>query len=169
MSDGGAPSAGGAGGELARNPHAEPLQMRALITHPPRQVLLLCVHNSARSQMAEGFARVMAPEGVQIWSAGTEPTRLHPLAVQVMKEVGIDISGQRAKSLDDVPWREADTVVTLCGEAQDVCPAVAGDVRRVHWPLPDPAAAPESVALEVFREVRSEIKWRVSSLWPRED
>jgi len=141
----------------------------AFITAPPRHILLLCIHNSARSQMAEGFARAMAPEGAEVWSAGSQPTKVHPLAIEVMKEVGIDISAQTSKSLDDVPWREADTVVTLCGEAEEVCPNVAAEVRRVFWPLPDPASAPVAKRLETFREVRDEIRWRVSSLWPGGD
>jgi len=131
-------------------------------------VLLLCVHNSARSQMAEGFARVYAPAGTHVWSAGTEPSRVHPVAIEVMREIGIDITAQHSKSLDDVPWREADTVVTLCGEGDEACPAVAVDVRRVHWPLPDPSAAAEVDRLTVFREVRDAIRWRVAALWPRE-
>jgi arsenate reductase len=138
----------------------------AFISAPPRRLLFLCVHNSARSQIAEGFARAMAPAEVEIWSAGTEPSGVNPLAVEVMKEVGIDISGHRSRRVDDVPWREADTVVTLCGEAAEVCPAVGGDVRRVHWPLPDPAAAPEARQLEAFRECRDELRWRIGSLWP---
>jgi thioredoxin type arsenate reductase len=138
----------------------------AFITAPPRAVLMLCVHNSARSQMAEGFARALAPEGVRVWSAGSQPSRVHPLAIQVMQEVGIDVSGQHSKSVDDVPWREADTVITLCGE--EVCPVLPAAVRRVHWPLPDPSAAPEADRLRVFRDVRDEIRWRVAALWARE-
>ena len=126
---------------------------------------MLCVHNSARSQMAEGFARSMAPEGVTVWSAGSQPTKLNPLAVQVMQEAGIDISGQRAKRLDEVPLDEADTIVTLCDPNE--CPVVAVKVRRIHWPLDDPTAAPEAERLEAFRAARDEIRWRVSSLWPR--
>jgi arsenate reductase len=148
--------------EPARRPEA-------FITRPPRRVLFLCTHNAARSQIAEGFARVMAPQQTEIWSAGTERTRVHPAAIEVMKEVGIDISNHTSKTLDDVPWREADTVVTLCGDADEKCPAVAASVRRVHWPLPDPSAAPEAQQFEAFREARDEIHWRVSSLWPRED
>lgn len=132
-------------------------------------MLFLCVHNSARSQIAEGFARVTAPADVQVWSAGTVPGRVHPRAIEVMAEVGIDLAGQRSKSIDDVPWREADTVVTLCGEAEEACPAVASSVRIVHWPLPDPSQAPEDAQLEAFREAREEIRWRVASLWPRGD
>jgi len=136
------------------------------VSTPPRRVVFVCVHNSARSQMAEGFARALAPGGTEIWSAGTEPGRVHPSAVEVMLEAGIDISGQHAKGLGDVPWREADTVVTLCGEADEVCPAVSANVRRVHWGLPDPSGAPEAIRLKAFREARDEIRWRVSSLWP---
>jgi arsenate reductase len=138
----------------------------AFISAPPRRVLFLCVHNSARSQMAEGFARAVAPPGVEVMSAGTEPSRVHPDAIEAMREAGIDITHQRSKALDTVRWQEADTVVTLCGEAAEVGPAVGGAVRRVHWPLPDPAAAPENVRLDTFRLIRDEIRWRVSSLWP---
>ncbi len=144
----------------------EPTRPPAFITAPPRRVLFLCTHNSSRSQIAEGFARALAPEGVEVWSAGTAPTQVHPLAIQVMQEVGFDLSGQRSKSLDQVPWREADTVVTVCGDGELQCPTVAGDVRRVHWPLPDPTQAPQDQALEAFRAIRDEIRWRVSSLWP---
>jgi arsenate reductase len=142
-----------------------PARPPAFITLPPKKALFVCVHNAARSQMAEGFARALAPEGTEIWSAGTQPGALHPMAVEVMKELGIDISAQHSKSLDEVPWRTADTVITLCGESDEVCPAVASTVRRVHWPLPDPAAAPEAERLATFREVRDEIRWRIAALW----
>ena len=148
-----------------KNP--QPARPAAVITRPPGRVVFLCVHNSARSQMAEGFARSLAPAGVEVWSAGTEPGKVHEKAVEAMKELGIDLSGQRSKHVDEVPWRDADTIVTLCGEAEETCPAVAATVRRVHWPLPDPSAAPKAKQLEVFREVRDEIRWRVASLWPR--
>jgi arsenate reductase len=130
-------------------------------------VLFLCIHNSSRSQMAEGFARSLAPAGVEVMSAGSEPRGVHPCAVEAMREVGLDLTSQQSKHLDAVPWRECDTVVTLCGEADEACPTLAGDVRRVHWPLPDPSAAPEAERMAVFREVRDEIRWRVASLWPR--
>lgn len=138
----------------------------AFITKPPRAVLFLCLHNSSRSQIAEGFARALAPAGVTVMSAGTEPRGVNPHAIEVMREAGVDISGQASRHLDEVAWRDADTVVTLCGEGAEVCPVVAGDVRRVHWPLPDPSQAPPERALQVFREVRDEIRWRVASLWP---
>ncbi|HTM58640.1 MAG TPA: arsenate reductase ArsC [Candidatus Udaeobacter sp.] len=136
---------------------------------PARRVLFLCTHNSARSQIAEGLARSIAPEGAEVWSAGTSPGAVHPLAIEVMKEIGIDLSGHRSKKLDETPWREADTVVTLCAEAAESCPVIGGNVRRLHWPLPDPGRAPESERLTAFRTVRDELKWRVSSLWPGGD
>src|SRR5262249_30899140 len=134
---------------------------------PPRAVLFLCVHNSARSQMAEAFARALAPDGVRVWSAGSERTRVHPLAIQVMLESGIDIGEQRSKTVDEVPWRDADTIVTLCAEADETCPTVPGIARRLHWPLPDPSAAEGPRAIEAFRAARDEIRRRVASLWPR--
>ena len=139
----------------------------AFVSRPPMRLLFLCVHNSSRSQIAEGFARALAPPGVSVMSAGTEPTGVHPRAVEVMKEAGIDVSGQRSKRLKEVPWAECDTVVTLCGEAAESCPTLAGDVRRVHWPLPDPSAVHGPDQLDAFRQVRDEIRWRVASLWPR--
>lgn len=147
---------------MTATPHPPPF-----VSAPPKRVVFLCVHNSARSQIAEGLARALAPAGTEVWSAGTEPGRLHPAAIEVMNEAGIDISGQRSKGLDEVPWREADTVVTLCGEADEVCPVVGAEVRRLHWRLPDPAAAPVAGRLQAFRETRDEIRWRISSLWPR--
>jgi arsenate reductase len=131
----------------------------------PERVLFLCVHNSARSQIAEGLARHAAPAGAQVWSAGSEPRSVHPMAIEVMREIGIDLSDQRSKSLDQVPWREADTVVTLCGEAEEVCPVLPSQVRKLHWPLADPSLAAESEQREAFRRVRDEIGRRIAALW----
>ena len=142
---------------------------KALISRPPSKVLFLCQHNSSRSQIAEGFARSVAPEGVVVMSAGTEPRTVHPRAIEVMAEVGIDLREHQSKALDAVPWNEADTVVTLCGEGAQACPEVGGEVRRVHWHLPDPSAVPEAQQLAAFREARDEIRWRVASLWPHGD
>ena len=139
----------------------------AFITRPALKVLFLCVHNSSRSQMAEAFARSLAPQGVTVMSAGTEPSQVHPRAIEVMKDAGLDLSGQSSKALDSVPWRECDTVVTLCGEAEESCPQLAANVRRIHWPLPDPSAVKGAKQLDAFRDVRDEIRWRVASLWPR--
>src|SRR2546425_9501928 len=128
-------------------------------------VLFLCVANSARSQMAEGLARTLAPPGYRFWSAGSEPGTLHPLAVAVMKEQRIDISQQRAKGLPAIPLGEVDTVVTLC--AEEVCPVVPGTVRRLHWPLPDPARATGTDAerLTAFRTTRDALRQLLPSIW----
>ena len=121
-------------------------------------ILFLCVANSARSQMAEGLARALAPEGYRFLSAGSNPGTLNPLAVRALAETGIDIAHHRAKGLDDVPLAEADVVVTLC--AEEVCPFVPGRVQRLHWPLPDPA--PD---LAAFRRVRDELRRLLPALW----
>lgn len=123
-----------------------------------RDILFLCVANSSRSQMAEGLARTMLPGGTQVWSAGSEPTQVNPLAVRAMEEIGIDISGRRSKSVEEIDRDRIGTVVTLC--AEEVCPVFPGDVVRHHWPFRDPAAATgsEDDRLEAFRSVRDEIR-----------
>ncbi|MDR7402945.1 MAG: arsenate reductase (thioredoxin) [Armatimonadota bacterium] len=129
-------------------------------------VLFLCTGNSCRSQMAEGFARALGGERVEVYSAGLEPAGLHPRAVAVMAEAGIDISGQTSDPLDPEVLRRADLVVTLCGDARDRCPVTPPAVRHLHWPLPDPARAAggEEAVMAVFRSVRDEIRARVWEL-----
>ncbi len=116
--------------------------------------------------MAEGFAQKVATQDVQIQSAGTEPKTVNPMAIQVMKEVGIDISGHKSKGLDSVPLEKVDLVITLCGEAAESCPILSEKIERLYWPLPDPALAQgdEETVLKSFREVRDEIRARVESL-----
>ena len=130
-------------------------------------VLFLCVANSARSQLAEAWARVLAPEGVRVHSAGSHPGTLNPMAVRVMSEVGIDLSGHHSKSVDDVPLERVGVVVTLCSE--EVCPTLPGTVERLHWPFEDPAAETggEEAALEAFRTARDGIEKRVRELFGR--
>ena len=130
-------------------------------------ILFPCVANSARSQMAKGLARAQAPPSYRFWSAGSEPGTLHPLAVTALAELGIDISQHRSKGLPDVPLEEVDTIVTLCTE--EVCPVVPGGVRRLHWPLPDPARATgsEEERLAAFQAARDELMRRLPSLWAR--
>jgi arsenate reductase len=132
-------------------------------------VLFLCTGNSCRSQMAEGFARRLAPAGVEVHSAGIDPVGVNPRARSVMDEIGIDIGEQRSKDLDAVPLDRIDTLVTLCGDAAERCPALPGDWERLHWPLRDPAHAEgeDAQVLQVFREVRDEIAARVRSLFPQ--
>jgi arsenate reductase len=126
-------------------------------------VVFLCVANSARSQMAEAFARASAPAGWEVYSAGSRPTQLNPLVTEVLDEVNIDSSGQRSKSMDHVPLLDADWVITLCAEEE--CPVGVTRGRKLHWPLPDPAAAPSEHALETFRNVRDRIRERIQQFW----
>jgi arsenate reductase len=128
-------------------------------------VLFLCVANSARSQMAEGIAGSLAPAGTKIWSAGSRPTSVCPEAIAVLKEIGIDISRQRAKAVAEIPAAEVDTVITLCGEEE--CPVFLGKATRLHWGLPDPAAVNGSEAerLDAFRKVRDDLRRRINGLF----
>jgi len=115
--------------------------------------------------MAEGLARAVAPEGWRIYSAGSDPGLVHPLAVEVMGEIGIDISAHRSKGTDEVPLNEADVIVTLCSE--EVCPSAQGRARHLHWPLPDPASEGEMIRYQVdaFRSVRDALKTKLESFW----
>lgn len=132
----------------------------------PVRVLFLCAANSCRSQMAEGFARHWGHGVIEAYSAGTQPTVLHPLTVEVMRERGVDVARQRAKGLSEVP-EQYDLVVTVCDQAAESCPVLPGaGGRLLHWSLPDPAQAtgtPEEVKA-AFRRVRDEIEARVRSL-----
>lgn len=127
------------------------------------RILFLCVANSARSQMAEGWARSLAPDA-EVYSAGSEPAVVNPLAIEVMGEVGVDLTGHRSKNFDDVPFERVETVVTLC--AEEVCPVLPGDVERIHWPIEDPAAVEgdREAKLQAFRAARDEIRRRLNSL-----
>jgi arsenate reductase len=127
-----------------------------------RGLLFLCVANSARSQMAEGIARQLAGDALRVQSAGSQPSRVNPLAAAALAEIGIDSSTQRSKSVDEIDPATVDTVITLC--AEEVCPVFLGAARRLHWPLPDPAGHAESAAasLERFRAVRDELRSRLA-------
>lgn len=144
------------------------LEARLLRAVAPGHLLFLCVANSARSQMAEGIARRLAPPGVRVSSAGSEPSRINPSAVRALAEIGIDAAGQRSKRVEEIRAAgrpEVDAVITLC--AEEVCPVWLGDARRVHWPLADPAAvagSPETV-LASFRQVRDELRRRLGALF----
>ncbi len=128
-------------------------------------VLFLCVANSARSQMAEGLARAVAPKDREIYSAGSAPTHLNPFARQVMQELGIDISSHRSKAIDEIPSDRIETVITLCGE--EVCPVFPGKVERFHWPFEDPAAAQGSdeEVRKDFRSIRDQIRTKIEDFF----
>jgi protein-tyrosine-phosphatase len=134
-----------------------------------RGILFLCVANSARSQIAEGIARSLAPAGVKIGSAGSRPSFVRPEAITVLREIGIDISDSRSKSVFDIPPTDVDTVITLCAEEE--CPVFLGKANRLHWGLPDPAAAGGSEAerLDAFRKTREELSRRIAALFEQSE
>jgi arsenate reductase len=130
------------------------------------RILFLCTGNSCRSQMAEGWARHLKADHIEAFSAGTDPKGLNPRAVQVMKEAGVDISGQRSKHVGELLDQEFDYVVTLCGAAREACPVFPGNTKLRHVGFEDPAAAEgtEEEIMAVFRRVRDQIKRLIESL-----
>jgi arsenate reductase (thioredoxin) len=126
----------------------------------PQSILFLCVANSARSQMAEGLARAKFGARLRVQSAGSQPSEVNPLAIEALREVGVDISAHVSKSVDTIDPVSVDLVVTLC--AEEVCPMGLAGVRRVSWPLTDPAGPNRSI--ERFREARDEIARRLDAL-----
>ncbi|MBF8378209.1 arsenate reductase (thioredoxin) [Alicyclobacillus mali] len=135
-----------------------------------KRIYFLCTGNSCRSQMAEGWARHLGGERIEVQSAGIEAHGLNPRAVQVMREVGIDISHHRSKLIDPDFLEQADYVITLCGDANDRCPVTPPHVKRLHWGFPDPAKATgsEEEILNQFRQVRDAIGARIRSFLDRE-
>src|SRR5262249_38246366 len=129
-------------------------------------VLFLCTGNSCRSQMAEGFARQMGGGVIEAYSAGTNTVGINPRAVQVMREAGIDLSTHSSKSVSAIDQKRIEVVVTLCGDAAENCPTFPGAVKRIHWPLEDPAKAhgSEEEIMAVFRATREAIRLRVTQL-----
>jgi arsenate reductase (thioredoxin) len=127
------------------------------------RVLFLCTHNSARSQMAEGLLRDLAGDRFEAMSAGTETTRVRPLAVRAMREMGVDISGQESKTLDRYLREPFDYVITVCDDANEACPFFPGAADRLHWSFEDPSKAEgtEEERLAVFRSVRDRIRERI--------
>ena len=122
------------------------------------RVLILCTGNSARSQMAEGLLRAMAGERFQVASAGVAPSSVRPEAIEVMREIGIDISKHRSKSVDEFTGERFDYVITVCDNAREHCPVFPGDAKLIHWSFDDPAVTGDET---VFRRVRDEIKERL--------
>jgi arsenate reductase len=131
----------------------------------PRHFLFLCVANSARSQMAEGIGRALAPAGVKVSSAGSKPSKVNPFAIRALDEIGIDLRGHHSKSVDSISPDGVDAVITFC--AEEVCPVFLGKATRVHWGMPDPAGAgrTDEEQLQAFRNVRDEIRRRFEVLF----
>jgi len=129
------------------------------------RVLILCTGNSARSQMAEGLLRNLTGGTMEVFSAGSKPSAVNPLAIHAMAEHGIDISQQRSKHLDEYRSQPFDYVITVCDQAAETCPLFPGKAQRVHWSFTDPAAVQGTAAeqLEVFRTVRNAIEQQLKT------
>lgn len=129
-------------------------------------LLFLCTGNSCRSQMAEGWSRLLGGGDHRVESAGIEAHGKNPRAIAVMAEKGVDISGQESTVVDDAMLQRADVVVTVCGHADELCPALPPSVRKIHWPLSDPAKATgtENEVMAAFRATRDEVEARVREL-----
>jgi len=132
---------------------------------PKKRVLILCTGNSARSQMAEGLLRHEDSDRFEVFSAGTKPSAVRPEAVAVMNEIGIDISGQRSKSVNEFDGAPLDYVITVCDNAKESCPVFPGAAKRLHWPFEDPATVQgsEDERKAAFRKVRDEVHARIKT------
>lgn len=130
------------------------------------KIMFLCTGNSCRSQMAEGFARELGKGLVEARSAGLTPVGVNPRAVAVMKEIGVGISDQESKAIDENLLKEMDIIVTLCGHAESSCPTTPSGVKRIHMPVDDPVGATgtEDEIMKEFRRARDEIKKRITGL-----
>ena len=130
------------------------------------KVMFLCTGNSCRSQMAEGFARELGKGIIEPYSAGLSPAGVNPNAVRVMKEIGIDISNQKSKAIDETLLNTMDIIITLCGRAEASCPMTPLEIKRIHWPIEDPVGAIETEEdiMDAFKKARDEIKTKIQSL-----
>ncbi|MBI2373593.1 MAG: arsenate reductase ArsC [Deltaproteobacteria bacterium] len=137
----------------------------------PKSILFLCVANSARSQMAEGLGRMIFGERISVMSAGSEPSKVNPFAVEVMAELGVDLTTHSSKSVETIDPEDVGTVITLC--AEEVCPVFLGKVRRIHWPIPDPASKDPSIPREEmlarFRAARDTIRGMLETFAAQEE
>src|SRR5262245_7822792 len=132
-----------------------------------KRVLILCTGNSARSQMAEGILRRDGGDAFEVESAGVKPSNVRNEAIQVMREIGIDISGHRSKSVDEFIGQEFDTVITVCDNAKETCPVFPGKTERIHRSFedpPPPGVGSAEVQLPIFRSVRDEIRESMNDL-----
>jgi len=134
-----------------------------MMTEVKKKVLFVCTGNSVRSQMAEGLLKVLGSGQWKVQSAGVIQSYVHPLAIRVMEEIGIDISQQTSKSMDQFVNHKFDYVITLCDHAAKLCPAFGGQGKRLHWPFEDPAGATGTMEerLVVFRRIRDGIKTKI--------
>src|SRR5574341_1938541 len=128
-----------------------------------KKVLFLCTENSSRSQMAEGILQHLMGDKFEVESAGTRPSAVNPVAIKVMAEIGIDISGHRSKSVQEFQGMNFDFIITTCDDAREACPFFPGKARRLHWSFSDPAEVKgsENEIISAFRKVRDGIKLRI--------
>lgn len=156
-----------AGGE-ALHPGIAPHSLTSSDDHlqPPARVLFLCTQNSARSQMAEALLRSRSKGQIEVFSAGTEPAEVHPLAIRAMSEMNIDLSSHRSKSLKEFIGQEFDYIITVCDRAREACPVFPGDPVRIHWSFPDPAAAvgTERDRYQAFLDTAVQLNTRITYL-----
>lgn len=131
-----------------------------------KKIMFLCTANSCRSQMAEGFAKEYSRGLVEVYSAGLMAAGVHHRAISVMKELGIDISSQHSKEINELLLRQMDIVVTLCSYAEEMCPKSPPEVQRIHWPIRDPVGTigSEQCIMNDFRRARDEIRDKVRAL-----
>jgi protein-tyrosine-phosphatase len=130
----------------------------------PTRVLFLCTHNSARSQMAEGLARQFGQGRIEAFSAGSEPSELHPYAIRAMAELSVDIGKQRSKHLDEFRDQSFDYIITVCDRIRESCPVFPGDPRQIHWSFADPAEVDEPARYRAFERVATELLTRIRYL-----
>ncbi len=136
--------------------------------HLPVRVLFLCTHNSARSQMAEALLRQLGGAAVEVFSAGTEVSTVHPLAIAAMAGLGLDMGGQRSKHLDEFRGQAFDYIITVCDRVREECPVFPGDPEQIHWSFADPAAVTgdDAVQWQAFAETARQIAMRVRHVLP---
>jgi ArsR family transcriptional regulator, arsenate/arsenite/antimonite-responsive transcriptional repressor / arsenate reductase (thioredoxin) len=147
-------------------PVNQPHPQAETLAYSPTRVLFLCTHNSARSQMAEGLLRTSGGNKVEVFSAGSEPASIHPLAIKVMARIGVDLQGHRTKHFDEFLGQNFDYIITVCDRVREVCPVFPGDPQPIHWSFPDPAAIEGDLETQEkgFRETAQQLKARIELL-----
>lgn len=148
------------------DPSPQPNVKSKISKGAPIRILFLCTHNSARSQMAEGLLRKIAGDQVQVFSAGSEPTSIHPLAIKVMSQIGIDLTQHRSKHFKEFVGQHFDYVVTVCDRVREVCPIFPGDPEQIHWSFPDPVAVEGSLENQkkAFEDTANQLTTRIKYL-----
>lgn len=147
-------------------PNNQPDTQAEPVAYSPIRVLFLCTHNSARSQMAEGLLRKLGGDQMEVFSAGSEPTAIHPLTIKVMSKIGIDLSPHRVKHFDEFAGQTFDYIITVCDRVREVCPLFPGDPEQIHWSFPDPVAIEGDLQTQEngFQETARLLKVRIEYL-----